>query len=177
VAQSLLRSLVGETLESAHDIQQLRRLWLQFDGADRRDPQVASRAALRAVQLQAHEDARQWLRPFWEKLPELAREDREQVALALIEAREGTGVDWLPRLESAAQAFGHESAVVAAVGMLFAERQLWGKARKLLEQAAASPGLDTRARRACWRELAAMARKEGDEAQALRCEQSAASLD
>lgn len=177
VAQSLLRSLVGETLESAHDVQQLRRLWSQFDAADRRDPQVAARAALRAVQLDAADDARLWLRPFWDRLPELAREDREQVALAMIEARAGLGPDWLPRLESAAQAFGHESAVVAAVGMLFAERRLWGKARRLLEQAAASPSLPTRARRACWRDLAALARSEGDEAQALRCEQAAVGLD
>ena len=177
VAQSLLRSLVAETLESAHDVSQLRRLWGQFDNADRRDPQVAARAALRAVQLDAAEDARQWLRPFWERLPELAREDREQVALALIEARAGTGVDWLPRLESAAQAFGHEAAVVAAVGMLFAERELWGKARRLLEQAAASPGLAARTRRAAWRQLAVLARQENDEAQALRCEQAAAALE
>jgi HemY protein len=177
VAQSLLRSLVGETLESAHDVQQLRRLWSQFDVADRRDPQVAARAAIRAVQLDAAEDARQWLRPFWDRLPELAREDREQVALALVEARAGLGPDWLPRLENAAQAFGHESAVVAAVGMLFAERRLWGKARRLLDQAAASPSLPARARRAAWRELAKLARTEGDEAQAVRCEQAASLLD
>lgn len=177
VAQSLLRSLVGDTLESAHDVQQLRRLWTQFDPADRRDPQVAARAALRAVHLEATEDARQWLRPFWDRLAELAREDREQIALALIEARAGVGTDWLPRLESAAQAFGHEGAVVAAVGMLFAERQLWGKARRLLEQAAASPGLPARARRAAWRELATLARTEGDEAQAVRCEQAGCTLD
>jgi HemY protein len=177
VAQSLLRSLVSETLDSAHDVQQLRRLWAQFDAADRRDPQVAARAALRAVQLQAHEDARAWLRPFWDRLSELAREDREPVALALIEARAGIGVDWLPRLESAAQAYGHENAVVAAVGMVFAERQLWGKARRLLEQAAAAPGLPTRTRRAAWRELAALARQENDEDLALRCEHAAAGLD
>jgi HemY protein len=177
VAQALLRSLVNETLESAHDIQQLRRLWMQFDNADRRDPQVAARAALRAVQLDAAEDARQWLRPFWERLAELSREDREQVALALIEARAGTGADWLPRLESAAQSFGHEHAVVAAVGMVFAERQLWGKARRLLEQAAAAPALPGRTRRDAWRQLAALAREEGDEARALRCEQAAATVD
>jgi HemY protein len=177
VAQALLRSLVGETLESAHDIQQLRRLWMQFDNADRRDPQVAARAALRAVQLDAAEDARQWLRPFWERLAELSREDREQVALALAEARAGTGVDWLPRLESAAQSFGHEHAVVAAVGMVFAERQLWGKARRLLEQAAAAPGLPGTTRRSAWRQLAALAREEGDETRALNCEQAAAAID
>jgi HemY protein len=73
-------------------------------------------------------------------------------------------VDWLPRLESAALAFGHEGAVVAAVGMVFAERRLWGKARRLLEQAAAAPGLAMRTRGAClganWRLLA---REEADE--------------
>ena len=34
VAQSLLRSLANETLDAAHDVQQLRRLWAQFDAAD-----------------------------------------------------------------------------------------------------------------------------------------------
>jgi HemY protein len=177
VAQALLRSLVAETLESAHDIQQLRRLWGQFDNADRRDPQVAARAATRAAQLEAFDDARQWLRPFWDRLAELAREDREQIALALIDARAGTGNDWLPRLEAAAQSFGHEHAVVAAVGMLFAERQLWGKARRLLEQAAAAPALPGRTRRAAWRELALLARNEADEARAVQCEQAAAAID
>jgi HemY protein len=177
VAQSLLRALAAETLEGAHDVQQLRRLWGQFDSADRRDPPVAARAALRAVQLDAAEDARLWLRPFWDRLPELAREEREQVALALIEARTGIAIDWLPRLESAASAFGHESAVVAAVGMAYAERQLWGKARRLLEQAAAAPALPARTRRGAWRQLAALARQEADEPRAVQCEQAAAALD
>lgn len=177
VAQTLLRTLAADTLEAAHDVQQLRRLWSQFDIADRRDATVAARAAQRAVHLDAAEDARQWLKPFWERLSELSREDREQVALALVDARAGIGTDWLPRLETAAQAYGHESAVVAAVGMVFAERQLWGKARRLLEQAAAAPGLSTRMRRTAGRQLAALAREEGDEARALKCEQAAAALD
>lgn len=177
VAQSLLRSLAADTLEGAHDVQQLKRLWGQVDAADRRDAQVAARAALRAVQLDAADEARLWLRPFWDRLSELSREDREAVALALIEARAGMADDWLPRLESAAQAFGHEGAVVAAVGMVFAERQLWGKARRLLEQAAAAPGLPHRARRAAWRQLAALARQEGDDARAQACDQAAAALD
>ena len=43
-----------------------------------------------------------------------------------------------------------------------AERQLWGKARRLLEQAAADAGLAPRAwRRRAWRQLAALAREEG----------------
>lgn len=177
VAQSLLRSLAVDTLERAHDVQQLKRLWGQVDAADRRDAQVAARAALRAVQLGAADEARQWLRPFWERLSELAREDREAVSLALIEARPGIGDEWLPRLESAAQAYGHEAAVVAAVGMVFAERQLWGKASRLLEQAAAAPGLPGRTRRLAWRQLAALAREQADEARAVDCERAAAAID
>ncbi len=177
VAQSLLRSLAGETLDSVHDVQQLRRLWGHFDGADRRDPQVAARAAVRAVQLGSAEDARSWLRPFWDRLGELERDDRDAVALALIDARQGLPGEWLQRLEAAAQAFGHEPAVLAAVGMAFAERQLWGKARSLLEPAAIAPGLPARTARAAWRMLAEMARQEGDGQRAAECDRAAAALD
>jgi HemY protein len=177
VARSLLRSLASEVLDDAHDLQQLRRLWGQLDAADRRDALVAARAARRAVMLGAPEDARQWLRPFWDQLGELPRDERDAVAMGLLGARSGIGADWLPRLEAASQAFGHEPAVVAAVGAAFAERQLWGKARPLLEQAAAAATLPGRVRRAAWRELAAMARDDGDEARALQCEQSAAAVD
>jgi HemY protein len=72
VARGLLRSLAGETLDAPHDVQQLRRLWGQFDAADQRDPRWPRAPALRAVQLQAADDARQWLRPFWDRLSELA---------------------------------------------------------------------------------------------------------
>ncbi len=177
VAQSLLRSLANETLDAAHDVQQLRRLWGQFDAADRRDPHICCRAAQRAAQLDAAEDGRLWLRPFWDRLAELPREDRDRVALALIDARSGIGAEWLPRLEAAAQSFGHESAVIAAVGMVFAERQLWGKARRLLEQAAAAPSLPARTRRLAWRQLAQLARQESDEARAVVCERAAAAID
>jgi HemY protein len=177
VAQSLLRSLAIETLDTAHDVQQLRRLWNSFDTADRRDTLVACRAAQRAAVLGAAEDGRLWLRPFWDRLSELPREEREAVALALVDTRAGIGADWLPRLETSAQAFGHESAVVAAVGLCFAERQLWGKARQLLEQAAASPTLASRIRRAAWRQLAQLAQQDADESRAAACHRAAAALD
>ena len=177
VAQSLLRSLAGEAIDAVHDMQQLRRLWGQLDPTDRRDPQVGARAALRAVHLQAHDEARQWLRPFWDQFAALSQEDRAVIALAFIEACPGIGPDWLPRLEAAAQKYSHESAVVAAVGQAYAERQLWGKARPLLEAAAAAPSLPGRARRAAWRQLAALARVEGQTERAAHCEQSAAAID
>ncbi len=83
----------------------------------------------------------------------------------------------LPRLEAALEQHGHDSAVVAAVGMAFADRQLWGKARKLLEHSAAAVTLPLRVRRRSWRALAQMARDSGDEARALDCERAAAALE
>lgn len=177
VAQGLLRALSEETLAQAHDMQQLRRLWQQFDAADRRDPRIAARAARRALELGGPEQARQWLRPFWERLGELDRADREAIALTLAEATEGIGSDWLPALESAAQAFGHESAILAAVGAAYAASGLYGKARQLLEQAAAATTLPARARRAAWRRLATLARAQGDELRAATCDRTAATLD
>ena len=177
VAQGLLRSLAFEALEGAHDADQVRRLWLQFDSADRRDPHVAARAALRIGARGAPEDGRAWLRPFWDRLPELAADEREQVALALMELAAGIGVDWLPRLEASLGLLGAQPAVAAAVGVVFAERRLWGKARTLLEQAAAAPTLPARARRHAWRLLAQLATREADEPRARACEQAAAALD
>ena len=176
-AAGLLRSLAGEAIDDTHDLQQLRKLWDQFDAADRRDPFVAARAASRAVKLDALQEARDWLRPFWDRIGELDRDGREQISLALVSAAPGVGSDWLPRLEAAVLSHGHEPAVMLAVGIAFADRQLWGKARKLLEQAAASTGLPNAGRRHAWRALAQLARDESDAERAQQCERAAAALD
>jgi HemY protein len=176
-AQGLLRSLAVEALDAVHDVDQLRRLWQQLDAADRRDVFVSARAAMRAAALGADAEGRAWLRPFWERLADTDRDGREQLALALVACMAGIGTDWLPRLEMALQTHGHEAAVAAAVGEAFAECGLWGKARRLLEQAAAAPTLPAAARRRAWRRLAQLARDEGDEARAGACEHAASALD
>ncbi|WP_157268152.1 heme biosynthesis HemY N-terminal domain-containing protein [Azohydromonas aeria] len=176
-AQGLLRSLAFQALEQAHDMDQLEQVWQSFDPADRRDPFVAARAAQHAAALGAHGDARGWLRPLWEQMSELSADEREQIALALLHALPGLGADWLPRLESALQAYAQEPAVVAAAGAAFAERQLWGKARRPLEQSARDARLAPAARRRAWRTLAQLAREEGDEPRAHQCNELAAALD
>ena len=176
-AQGLLRSLAIEALDSVHDADQLRRVWQQFDGADQRDPFVAARAARRAVQLHAADDARAWLRPLWDRLDGLGTDGRAEVALALVDAVPGLGTDWLARVEAAQRAHPTEPAVQAAVGAVLAERQLWGKARRPLELAAGDPLLQPRARRQAWRALARLATEEGDDARALDCLRQAAAQD
>ena len=175
-AQGLLRSLAFESLDTARDADQLRRVWLQFDPVDRRDAFVAARAAARAAELGAADEARGWLRPFWEQITELGADERAAVALSLVNAVHGLGPEWLPRLEAAAQAFPRDGAVALAVGSALAERQLWGKARRLLEQAAADAQLAPVARRKAWVALAQLAQQEGDATRAAEAFEGAARL-
>lgn len=177
VALGLTRSLAFEALRGAYDAEQLRQLWQQFDPADRRDPHVAARAAERAAQLGAFAQARDWLKPHWDGLADLDGDARERVALALIAACPGLDNDWLARLEGGARACAQDAAVLAAVGFAYAERQLWGKARALLEQAAGAAVLPAPTRRQAWRQLARLARDEADEARAVACEQQAAAVE
>jgi len=175
-AQGLLRSLAFESLDTAHDIDQLRRVWTQFDPIDRRDAFVAARAADRAAALEVFDDARGWLRPFWDQLADIGADERAAIALALVNAMPGIGPEWLPRLEAASTAYAREGAVALAVGCALAERQLWGKARRLLEQAATDTGLALAGRRKAWLTLATLAQEEGDTARAAECYVAAASL-
>jgi HemY protein len=175
-AQGLLRSLAFEALDTAHDTDQLRVVWNQFDPIDRRDAFVAARAADRASAFGAHEEARSWLRPFWDQPTVLGADERAAVSLGLVNAMPGLGPEWLPRLEAASNAFAREGAVALAVGCALAERQLWGKARRLIEQAAGDTALPSAPRRKAWLALAALARQEGDEPRMAACYQSAAQL-
>ena len=175
-ALGLIRALAAEVLDAAHDADQVRRVWQQLDPADRRDAFVAARAAARAAQLGASDDGRLWLRPFWDRLGELTADDRVALAHALVACVGGIGADWLPRLEAAQQAFAREGAVAYAVGCVLAERQLWGRARVGLQQAADDPLLPGAARRHAWRLLARLAEQQGDENATVRCQAAAASI-
>jgi HemY protein len=175
-AQGLLRSLAFESLDGARDADQVRRVWLALENADRRDPLVAARAAACLAAFGAAGEARGWLRPFWDRLGELSEDERTALAQGLVACIEGISPDWLARLESAAQTFPREAAVAYAVGCALAERELWGKARLLLEQAAGAPELDATSRRRAWQLLARLAEQQGDVERVASCYQAAAQL-
>lgn len=175
-AKSLLRTLAIQVLDSARDLDQLRRQWSELDASDRRDAAVAARAAQRAAALGAHEEARQWLRPLWDRLADLSSEDRTQVASALCDCVPGIGPDWLPKVESAMTTYASDPVVEIAAALVMAERGLWGKARRPLEHAGNSPVLEPRLRRRAWRELARLSRQEGQLEAASRCDQRAAEI-
>ncbi len=175
-AQHLLRSLAFESLDGARDADQVRRTWFALDTADRRDPLVAARAAERLAAFQAQAEGRSWLRPFWDRLSDFTDDERAALSVALVACIEGVTPDWLARLESAAQAHPREAAVAYAVGCALAERELWGKARLLLDQAAAAPELDPALRRRAWLMLARLAEQQSDDERVAICYREAASV-
>jgi HemY protein len=175
-ALGLLRALAFEALDGARDADQARRVWLQLEPADRRDPLVAARAATRMAALGANDEARGWLRPFFEELDEISSDERAALAMALIEAVDGIGAEWLPRLESAVQNFPREGALALAAGSVLAERQLWGMARQLLGQAASDDELAAAARRRAWLMLARLAERDGDTSAAAQSYERAAAV-
>ena len=86
----------------------------------------------------------------------------------------GLPADWLPRLEGAHQTYPREPMVSYAVGRALAERQLWGKARRLLENAAQEPTLPAACRRDAWLFLATLADQEQRPDDAADCYRRAA---
>lgn len=168
-AVGLLHSLAFEALEEGRDADQVRRIWEQLDVADRRDAFVAARAASRMAQLGAPDDGRAWLRPFWDTLDEASAEEREALAHGLVACVAGIGADWLPRLEAAWQTHPRDGSIAFATGCAMAERQLWGKAGAALQQAAEDATLPASSRRRAWRQLAELARRQGDEKRAAEC--------
>jgi HemY protein len=176
-AQSLLRSLAVDVVCAAHDEEQLVRAWQSLDVPDRRDVVVGARAAVRARDLGRVDLGRDYLSPHWSELAKMDADDRSTLAIALIDCISGVGSEWLPRVEAAVVTHGHEPPIVAAAGMVFAERQLWGKARRPLEQTAQTAILPGRVRRHALRRLAFIARLEGDEIRGGEYERQAATID
>jgi HemY protein len=173
-AEGLMRSLASEALSAARDADQLRRVWQQLDAGERRNPLVSAHAAACAVALESVGDARLWLRPHWEQIAKLGAREREVVALTLVGALDGLPVDWLPLLEAALQALPQDAAVAYAAGRALAQRQLWGRARRLLEGVTTMGEAAPTLRRDAWKALAQIAEEEDDAPRAADCYRAAA---
>lgn len=175
-AQSLKRSLASQLIDAARDAAQWRQALRSLPTGLARDPLVLSHALRQAARLGLHAEGREWAKPVWGQRMGLSADERHALALALCDLMQDLELEWLPLMEQAQASAPHDAAVAAVAGLAFAARQLWGKARWPLEQAAQSPQLDSPLRRKAWKLLAQMARDQGDEARAQQCEQAALAL-
>lgn len=177
-AQSIVRGLATELIQSAHDTAQLRRVWDDLETAERNMPELAIQAAQRMATLGGDAtQVRAWLLPVWERMVDLPDALAEHHALKLVRALE-SGLDaldapWLARIEAAQQANPRDARLQYMAGMACLKRQLWGKAQQLLTQAAHQL-TDASLRASAWRHLAELAEQRGDEAAAAEAWKKAA---
>lgn len=177
-AQSILRGLALELLDEAHDPVQLQQAWTGLDDSERAMPELCVHAAARLMSL--HGDAalaRSWLLPVWERMLEPRSELGDNLRIKLITVLE-SGMDtldgeWLARIEAAQVSRPRDAHLLYLAGMACLSRQLWGKARQLLSQAA--PALQDRLlHRNAWRALAVLAEQRQDDAAATEAYKRAA---
>jgi HemY protein len=179
-AQSIVRGLALELLNEAHDPVQLQRVWQSLDDSERAMPELVVHAATRLLAL--HGDAalaRAWLLEVWERmlLPDASISDSLRIKLiSVLEAGlDSLDAAWLARIESAQITNPRDASLQYLAGMACLKRQLWGKARQLLSQAA--PALqDKTLQRNAWRALAVLAEQREDEAAAAQAYKRAAQL-
>ena len=177
-AQSIVRGLAIELINSAHDTAQLQRVWMSLEPAERNMPELAIHAAQRLAALGGDGTlVRAWLLPVWERMVDLPDALAEHHAHKLVRALE-SGLDeldpaWLARIEAAYQANPRDARLQYLAGMACRKRQLWGKAQQLLTQASLQLG-DAGLRASAWRTLAELAEARGDDAAAAEAWKKAA---
>ena len=177
-AQTIVRGLASELINSAHDTAQLQQIWMSLEASERNMPELAIHAAQRLAALGGDAtQVRTWLLPVWDRLVELPDSLAEHHALRLVRALE-SGLDaldppWLARIEAAYQANPRDTRLQYLAGMACLKRQLWGKAQQLLTQAAQQL-VDTGLRASAWRHLAELAEKRGDASAAAEAWKKAA---
>jgi HemY protein len=174
-ADSLVRGLAVDLLNSAHDAQQLQRTWLSLEPAERAMPELAIHAAQRLASLGGSADlAREWLLPVWEQQHQLGDSLKVKLVRALEMGMDTLDADWLARIEGAQRANPRDATLQYLAGAACMKRQLWGKAQQLMGQAAL--GLqDARLHRNAWRAVAMLAEQRGDAETAAQAWKRAAS--
>jgi HemY protein len=179
-AQSIIRGLALELLNDAHDPAQLQQAWFSLDESERAMPELVVHAASRLMALHGEPElARTWLLQVWDAMMQPRSEIGDNLRIKLIAVLE-TGLDsldaaWLARIESAQLSRPRDANLQYLAGMACLNRQLWGKARQLLTQAA--PALqDVTLHRNAWRALALLAEQREDEAAAAQAYKRAAQI-
>jgi HemY protein len=181
-AQGILRGLALELVSTAHDPDQLQRVWQQLEAAERLTPEVAIAAAQRMLKLGGDVDlTRLWLLPVWERMVAQPGALTDAQRVSLIRALEGgfalaSGAPeaaWLIRIEQAQMANPADSALQYLAGITCMRLQLWGKAQQLLQQSL--PRLhDAGLERSAWAALAELGERRGDGAASTQAWQNAA---
>ena len=143
-------------------------------------PELVVHAASRLMALHGDAElARSWLLQVWDRMMQPRSDLGDNLRIKLISVLEA-GLDsldaaWLARIENAQLNHPRDANLQYLAGMACLSRQLWGKSRQLLTQAA--PALqDVTLHRNAWRALALLAEQREDEAGAAQAYKRAAQI-
>jgi HemY protein len=173
-ALGLVRALALETIQGAHDTDQLLLVWQKLEPSEQILPEVACAAAARLLHLGGSAfTAFKWLLPIWERLAstkEALTQDQKIILIGVLEKGFSSTDDaidsaWLSRIENAQMASPGDPTLQYLAGIACLHLQLWGKAQQLLKQALprlTDKNLICRA----WQVLAELAQRQGDDVQA-----------
>lgn len=195
-AASLLQTLVSEALQQTHDAEQLLRVWKGLDARERADAALALQFLRQWVRLRpggvaAADGVAGAAQAAAGHLPEGSRwrDEALQTLMGAYTQLEGNAQSrcirvlqdllpelepgWLAQLDAAQAARPADAGLQYLAGQALMQRQLWGKAHQMLQQASRSLQ-DAGLRRRAWRALAQLAEQRGDEAVAQQAYKQAA---
>ena len=173
VGNTLLRGLLLDALNSAHDRSPLLGVWRGLSADEKRNPELALvllerwRALAEAPSPATDQDksVRKLLQDAlvtaWKGYAGLSEHKRRRLILQVESELPGLDDTWVALIEEAQRAQPSDAGLQYLAGQAFLQRQLWGKALQMLTLA--SKGLaDAELRRRCWRALAGLAETRGD---------------
>ena len=174
-AQSLVRALAIEWLQTASEPEQLQHIWQQLETGEQAMPEVATVAAGRLLRLGGDvHTAFGWLLPVWERMVNGEGLSPEQAVVlvrvmenGMSASRNTLDIQWLSRIEHAQRQRPGDANLQYLAGVACLHLELWGKAQQLIRQALprlGDAGLLSRG----WQVLAELAQRQGDEAQAAQ---------
>jgi HemY protein len=182
-ADGIVRGLTLAWLTTAHDGDQVRRVWAALERREREMPEIVLAAVQRWLDLGGDGAvARDWLQPVWERVADqlpLRGDDPTRIDLARsLERALAVGLSpedatqWLMRIESALRQSPRDPVLLYLAGAVCAQQQLWGKAQQSLSQLVQLPHGPLHA--TAWRFLAQFAEHRGDTAAASTAWKSSA---
>lgn len=176
-SQSLIRSLAMDALDTARDLEQLKKVWDSLDAAERKDVRIAAHSAVCASRYNesGRRVARDWLKPHWDRFASHEGIGRTELCRALmLSTDDAVSTDWLPVLERAVEALPSDPELTYVVGRVMAARKLWGRSRRLLELSTSLPGAGPDVLRGAWSMLGTLAERDNDAVRAEHCYREAA---
>lgn len=180
--QVLMTRLAQDLIITAHEPEQLRRIWKKLASTERAQTDVALSAAAHLLRLGGDAaQARSWLLPIWQQYAanpnSITPKQRSQLLATLLNGTEFIDATWLKRIEETHLRYPNRPALQYLMGMTCLQRQLWGKALALLQRCVHQLHDEPVLQRNAWRALATLAERKEDHAAATYAWKQAAHID